>query len=433
MANLNPSPPYSDSGQSTIRLRQFTATNLFRRSLNPRIDFPIPPLDKSQPAILILEGPNGSGKTTILQMIAGILSLDFDIFRQTPFTKASLSLSTGHVLRVVSRPDEYFPLKVSFNDVSTLLPKDKENLDDPKIANTVKQLRAAAKPLVDTISYQLVDIHRSIALRREPPEDIEPHYYPGGISYRLNQNHDTRRRPSNNLSRMVRDFIREAQINYRKFFAAEQLELLPRILSGLAIAKQETTSKADLANQVSAIQERSATLSRFGLQTDDTDLQSLKGLLAQDDQYNDPAALAVLEAYVEMQKNRHQTQELIAKRLIAFENIMDEFLVGKRVRLDSRSGLSIATEGGSLEETQLSSGEYHFLYMMVTALLCYRSGSIIAIDEPELSLHVTWQRKVIAALARCASGASPLFIFATHASAISAEHKDLVKTLAVEG
>jgi ABC-type dipeptide/oligopeptide/nickel transport system ATPase component len=70
--------------------------------------------------------------------------------------------------------------------------------------------------------------------------------------------------------------------------------------------------------------------------------------------------------------------------------------------------------------------------MMVAALLCLQRGSIIAIDEPELSLHVTWQRKVVSARSRCAAGASPLFLFATHSAAIAAEHRDRVKELEIE-
>jgi predicted ATPase len=164
----------------------------------------------------------------------------------------------------------------------------------------------------------------------------------------------------------------------------------------------------------------------LGLQTDAADLKSLRNLLSDKKDFTDPASLAVFDAYVEMQQNRAETKELIADRLLGFEGIMDDFLSGKQVRVDGRRGLVIETPLGALTETQLSSGEYHFLYMMVTALLCYRTGSIIAIDEPELSLHVTWQRKVVSALTRCASGGSPLFLFATHSSAIAAEHSDRV-------
>jgi predicted ATPase len=172
-------------------------------------------------------------------------------------------------------------------------------------------------------------------------------------------------------------------------------------------------------------------MARIGLQTDEADLDTLAALLS-DKRYNDNASLAVLGTYVAMQEARNQTRELIVKRLLSFETIMADFLVGKTVQVDPKMGLRIEAVTGQLNETDLSSGEYHFLYMMVSALLSHRTGSIIAIDEPELSLHVTWQRRLISALARCASGASPLFLFATHSAAISAEHAERVKVLDVE-
>src|SRR5262249_23014664 len=149
-------------------------------------------------------------------------------------------------------------------------------------------------------------------------------------------------------------------------------------------------------------------------------------LLSHQDQFNDDAALAVFEAYVEMQESKDKSRDLIANRLISFEMLLADFLVGKTVRLSSASGLEIKSSVGLLKETDLSSGEYHFLYMMVAALVCLRTGSIIAIDEPELSLHVSWQRKVVKALSQCSAGASPLFIFATHSAAIASEYADAV-------
>jgi hypothetical protein len=156
MANIGFSIPEDKSGQGTLRLLRFEACNLFGRGLNPEIDFPVPSLDKTQPAILILEGPNGSGKTTILQMIGGMLSLDFNVFRRTPFSQISLRLSTGDELRVAREQDDTFPLRVTFRDVSAKLPMDKDLLSRPDVAPSVEAFRAIAKPLLDTISYKLV-------------------------------------------------------------------------------------------------------------------------------------------------------------------------------------------------------------------------------------------------------------------------------------
>lgn len=166
-------------------------------------------------------------------------------------------------------------------------------------------------------------------------------------------------------------------------------------------------------------------MKRYGLQIDDTDLRSIERVLERtSDEQAD--AFPIIATYVEAEETRNSARNLISKRLVEFEAIMDDFMIGKRIRLDARNGIRILTDEGALTEDDLSSGEYHFLYMMVSALLCERVGSIIAIDEPELSLHVKWQRKLVSALSRCAARASPLFILATHSVAISAEHRSAV-------
>jgi len=420
------------------KIEQFEIRGLFGRPLNYIIPFPAPPPNASDPELLILSGTNGCGKTTILRMIDGMLRLDFDTFRQMPFESAKLTLSTGEELSVKSRNNKEIPLFVRFNDLSAELRQEKENYT-PEQSQAISDFRKMARPILGNIRFQLLDIHRSSALRQAVteqspiggllPRHIDPYAYHNVIQARPDRG---RSDSSNDLARQVLNFIREAQLNYRKFFAADQLELLPRILSSLTHTQDISMPRSELAAKVAAIKLQSPIMARIGLQTDDEDLDTLSVLLSQESRYTDEPSLAVLATYVAMQETRSQTRDLIAKRLLSFEEIMDDFLVGKTVRVDSRVGLQIQAPTGTLSETDLSSGEYHFLYMMVSALLSHRSGSVIAIDEPELSLHVSWQRRVVSALARCASGASPLFLFATHSAAISAEHKDRVKVLSAE-
>ncbi len=43
------------------------------------------------PAVVFIHGRNGIGKTTVLRMLEGIMRLDFNPFRQIPFTSATLT------------------------------------------------------------------------------------------------------------------------------------------------------------------------------------------------------------------------------------------------------------------------------------------------------------------------------------------------------
>jgi predicted ATPase len=133
---------------------------------------------------------------------------------------------------------------------------------------------------------------------------------------------------------------------------------------------------------------------------------------------------------VESLEARADLRKLVIDRLLTFEQIMAEFLDDKSVIVGDADGLRIeAADKSRLSEGQLSSGEYHLLYLMVSALVAKRRGTVIAIDEPEMSMHIAWQRKLIANLIRCASNAVPQFIFATHSPDVVAEWREFMVRL----
>jgi len=66
--------------------------------------------------------------------------------------------------------------------------------------------------------------------------------------------------------------------------------------------------------------------------------------------------------------------------------------------------------------------------LLVSSLIARRRGTVIAIDEPEMSMHIAWQAKLIDALIEVASNATPQFVFATHSPDIIGDYRDrLVK------
>jgi predicted ATP-binding protein involved in virulence len=74
---------------------------------------------------------------------------------------------------------------------------------------------------------------------------------------------------------------------------------------------------------------------------------------------------------------------------------------------------------------RLSSGEQHQLILTFDLLFEVTENFLILIDEPELSLHVTWQKSFIESLRRIISLNGFDVLLATHSPAVVARHFNL--------
>lgn len=84
-----------------MKIIQFEVIGLFDL-YNHTLDFR--PLTKDSneemASVFMIYGRNGIGKTTVLRMIDGLMTLDFNIFRKTKFKSAHLTFSTGFKISV---------------------------------------------------------------------------------------------------------------------------------------------------------------------------------------------------------------------------------------------------------------------------------------------------------------------------------------------
>ena len=229
------------------------------------------------------------------------------------------------------------------------------------------------------------------------------------------------------LSQRVYHFINEAQANYRRFFSAEGPDPWKMILQKLTQdSPVHSMSIEQLRERLETLAAKQQRIERSGLGDHEWGLTWIKQCLQTAVPNDDPSIpLTVLSTYLELLDTRIDQQLLMAERLITFEKLLSSFFANKRVSVSSEDGFMIETSAGQkLNEQQLSSGEFHLLYLMVRALVALRRGTVIAIDEPELSIHISWQRKLVKALCDCAARGEPQFLFATHSPDIARGFKD---------
>lgn len=108
----------------------------------------------------------------------------------------------------------------------------------------------------------------------------------------------------------------------------------------------------------------------------------------------------------------------LTARRIEYFDIIDTLLepMGKRVDRDSDRIQFLTRNGTVIRPYQLSSGEKQILIILTTVLIEGGRDFIMIMDEPEISLHFEWQRRLIEDIQRLNPNLQ--LILATHSPAV---------------
>jgi hypothetical protein len=117
--------------------------------------------------------------------------------------------------------------------------------------------------------------------------------------------------------------------------------------------------------------------------------------------------------------------DLLAK-IDLFLSIMDsKCLTNKTFTVNAKQGFCFTgIDGKSLRPSDLSSGEQHETILLYELLFNTSPDSLVLIDEPETSLHVSWQHSFLSDLKKIREINSALFLIATHSPSLINEHWD---------
>ena len=134
---------------------------------------------------------------------------------------------------------------------------------------------------------------------------------------------------------------------------------------------------------------------------------------------------------------RKSLEKIIGAQRNAFSNIekylnaVNEFLEGKKIEVYGQtsssleSGVGISFEDGVSAGglTSLSSGERQII-TLIYAVTHMSQQDIVLIDEPEISLHLDWQRKLLNKMS--AQLPTQQVIVCTHSPSIAGDYPDLL-------
>ena len=138
----------------------------------------------------------------------------------------------------------------------------------------------------------------------------------------------------------------------------------------------------------------------------------------------------VLWFYLEDVERKLNVFDERLERIELFKQIINTSFLYKRLSIDKDSGFVFTTDQGeTVTPNSLSSGEQHELVLAYQLLFKVKPRSLILIDEPEISLHVTWQHKFLPDIMQISEVAELDFILATHSPQIIHKRWDLAVPL----
>lgn len=197
--------------------------------------------------------------------------------------------------------------------------------------------------------------------------------------------------------------------------------------SGIEKGKENSSfDKNQLIEKLEIIERKTKELAKYELATA-LNTSELQAIIYNDNVSFYNIAVDLLLPYIESLESRLDAVEDIYIILNKFITILNSMLTDKTIGYHLSQGFYISNIlGDPLEARHLSSGEQQLLLLFCYVLVARDESSVFMIDEPEISLNIKWQRKLVQSLLDVTSGADIQFIFASHSIELLSMHMDRV-------
>jgi predicted ATP-binding protein involved in virulence len=402
-----------------------------------------------QENLLIITGPNGFGKTMILNIVYSLFNRHFSLFQNLDFEKISIELvdstfieitkvnkehDTEIVLQflykgaVVDRLiyvgnaeigmsiEDFPPIQIASDNVyldqsrgkviileeaqreySSLSPSQAHH-------NQVGVSISRSQQILDTLQVHLVREHR---LYRPTANDaltlqMVPHHN------LLVENIQTF---AQELKQLINEYLQQYFLRTQELDSSYPFRLRDEI---------NVLSEAEYQNKYSLLEQKQLKLKAFGLFDSKQEFPSYS--------IEDAKALSV---YLKDYELKLGVFDDLIQKLELFSSILNERrFTYKSVVINRENGFLFKTSNGKdLTLTQLSSGEQHEVVLLYELIFKVQPNVLVLIDEPEVSLHITWQKEFLKDLLKIISLKNIQVVIATHAPAIINDRWDLVYNL----
>jgi predicted ATPase len=393
--------------------------------------------------VTIFIGRNGTGKTTFINLLQSVITVDLEMLYNLQFETIELILINGKKTKKIlvsklSKDFEYRALEYKISTSKYELPilserdlhysRQRTGRLHPKFYRAIEEIK---EKLANLINLSYLSVHRENALKvdsyRERDStansiDLKLQELMSELtSYQLQLETEL-----GSLSKLFQVNVLKSLLFNKEFdyvdinepIKLKDLDLkkirvgLKQAYKGLGILDEETTKIIEehtlaISSAVESINKHAADPKLPLYPNDVTPLTLLR------------RTRKIIDLSIKLEKNKTDLFTPINKYL----NLLNEYNFEKDFKLNSSKnlGLQISKDGQVIPTIQLSSGEKQLIILLTESLLQKNKQTIFIADEPELSLHIEWQRRVIPSIKELNPNAQ--VIIATHSPEIVGKWK----------
>lgn len=422
-------------GGSTVKLKKISIKGLY-----DMFDYKISFFDD----ITFIHGINGSGKTTILEIISSIISGNISRLKNWKFDRVNLNYSDndGNAKFILINRQEDNTNKyecifvVNFNSSEYNIPILNDSLlsMNPKISTDIDELSLKIKEEFPVIYIPLLrnknlirDKYSIFAsyINKKPMDSLDDvllKEIDNLLSFKTKISHKENKL-NNNFLRELMTHLTESNINTEE-------SILEKI--------KEISTVKNLEDEIKRLEETLTELDKlYGLNLKQSSMIDKLPIILQKCKTNKKNnivyelmlmfsyyKLSQIKQIINLYEDFKKQKEELEKPLINFLAVINDFYdtghYGKRIKFSIDGNYILIQKNFDntekiLCEYDLSSGEeqiFILLANLVTNLSNDTQEGIYIIDEPELSLHMEWQLKLVDAIFKI--NPKVQLIFATH-------------------
>lgn len=460
-----------------MQLKELKVNKLFGR-----FDYLIPLLTESEnnPGITILTAPNGYGKSTLLKIIADIAQGNYFNLARTNFEDIALittdnielSIKRNKTPQAVKKSEQVLIFNYIDNESKKLL-KEKWILSLSKIRDNEFD-EAISFSRTSSLEMARLLEHRFPFLRRIGPaewRDIrtnrilsrydiirltesgrlenvvktdEPEWLTAFRTSlqilhipanRLRTDFEPvspSRIRSTDMVEIIADRVSENIKNAIRKYADEGRRLEQGFPNRIiyALRNHAQINQVDFQDQVMKLADD---IRKLEIQYQDLGLLSQGQTDEIDRTISDESALIVLKTYLEDIMHKFAALEETADRLRIFVETINNLLLFKSLQPSIDDGFRVVSNDDSktnIPLTALSSGEQHLIVLLGELVFGTTEGTLILLDEPEISFHPDWQERFPHVLGKIVDINKCAVVMATHSPTLVQNNWDSVIELA---